>query len=51
MSLFSSYVQVIILKFCFVADQVYGDEDMHSVVRQLCVDYMVFILLCDYSNL
>ena len=35
----------------FAADQVYGDEDMHSVVRQLCVDYMV-ILLCDcsYSN-
>jgi len=27
---------------------VYGDEDMHSVVRQLCVDYMVFILLYDW---
>jgi len=22
---------------------VYGDEDMHSVVRQLCVDYMVIV--------
>ena len=35
----------------FVADQVYGDENMHSDVRQLCVDYMVIILLCDHSNL
>jgi len=24
---------------------------MHSVVRKLCVDYMVFILLCDYNIL
>jgi OTU domain-containing protein 5 len=26
--------------FRSVADQVYGDQEMHSVVRQLCVDYM-----------
>jgi len=37
--------------FVFVADQVYGDEDMHSVVRQLCVDYMVFMTSCDLSIL
>ena len=23
------------------ADQIYGDEEMHSVVRAMCMDYMV----------
>lgn len=23
------------------ADQVYGDQEMHSTVRNLCMDYMV----------
>ena len=27
--------------FRAVADQVYGDQEMHSIVRQTCVDYMV----------
>merc|ERR1712124_155956 len=27
--------------FRAVADQIYGDQDMHSVVRQHCMDYMV----------
>ncbi|KAI1305974.1 OTU domain-containing protein 5-A [Halotydeus destructor] len=26
--------------FRAVADQVYGDQDMHALVRQLCMDYM-----------
>jgi len=29
--------------FRAVADQVYGDQEMHSVVRKHCMDYMVFI--------
>ena len=31
------------------ADQVYGDQDWHSVVRNQCLDYMVstFIILYD----
>lgn len=24
-----------------IADQVYGDQEMHSVVRNHCMDYMV----------
>ena len=28
----------------FLADQVYGDQDMHHVVRQHCMDYMVFVI-------
>lgn len=27
--------------FRAVADQVYGDQEMHGVVRQNCIDYMV----------
>ncbi len=27
--------------FRAVADQVYGDQDMHPVVRKSCIDYMV----------
>lgn len=27
--------------FRAVADQVYGDQDMHSVVRRHCMDYIV----------
>ncbi len=26
-----------------VADQVYGDQEMHSVVRNQCMDYMVML--------
>ena len=26
---------------CVAADQVYGDQEMHSTVRNLCLDYMV----------
>lgn len=29
--------------FRAVADQIYGDQDMHSVVRKLCIDYIVSI--------
>ena len=27
--------------FRAIADQVYGDQEMHSVVRQQCMDYLV----------
>ena len=27
--------------FRAVADQIYGDQEMHSLVRQNCIDYMV----------
>lgn len=27
--------------FRAVADQIYGDQDMHSVLRKLCIDYIV----------
>lgn len=27
--------------FLFIADQVYGDQDMHEVVRKHCMDYLV----------
>ena len=30
-----------------VADQVYGDQDWHSVVRNQCLDYMVSKLCSD----
>ena len=26
---------------CVLADQVYGDQEMHSIVRKHCMDYMV----------
>ncbi len=29
--------------FRAVADQVYGDQDMHPIVRKSCIDYMVSI--------
>ena len=47
------YTVIVLRCHCYVcvADQVYGDEDMHSVVRRLCVDYMVFIVFCDYNIL
>lgn len=35
--------------FRAVADQIYGDQDMHSVLRKLCIDYIVsisYILVC-----
>jgi hypothetical protein len=32
--------------FRAVADQIYGDQDMHSVLRKLCMDYIVSIRLC-----
>jgi hypothetical protein len=31
--------------FRAVADQIYGDQDMHSVLRKLCIDYIVSIQL------
>ena len=27
--------------FVILADQVYGDQEMHSIVRKHCMDYMV----------
>ena len=27
--------------FRAVADQVYGDSELHDLVRQMCIDYMV----------
>lgn len=29
--------------FRAVADQIYGDQEMHKVVRKLCIDYIVSI--------
>lgn len=29
----------------FAADQVYGDQDMHEVVRKHCMDYLVSFLI------
>ncbi|XP_022301679.2 OTU domain-containing protein 5-A-like [Crassostrea virginica] len=34
--------------FRAVADQVYGDQEMHSAVRKMCVDYM--LKNCDYFS-
>lgn len=31
--------------FRAVADQIYGDQDMHSVLRKLCIDYIVSMTL------
>lgn len=31
--------------FRAVADQVYGDQDMHGLVRKSCMDYMVFYII------
>lgn len=31
--------------FRAVADQIYGDQDMHSVLRKLCIDYIVSIII------
>lgn len=33
-----NFVKVTIIS---LADQVYGDQEMHSVVRKHCMDYMV----------
>ena len=30
--------------FRAVADQIYGDQEMHGVVRQLVMDYMVLLI-------
>ena len=30
----------------FAADQVYGDQGMHSMTRNLCMDYMVWSCMC-----
>ena len=37
----------------FSADQVYGDQEMHSIVRKHCMDYMVKNFpkhLCHYNH-
>ena len=34
------------LLFLSTADQVFGDQEMHMVVRQNCLDYMVNDLQC-----
>lgn len=28
-----------------LADQVYGDSEVYNLVRQMCIDYMVTLLL------
>ena len=47
MDVFLSFLFV----YCFsvAADQVYGDQEMHSLVRKLCVDYMVILLFCSIT--
>lgn len=39
--------------FRAVADQVYGDQDMHGNVRQHCMDYIVSMqeCLCEFISL
>lgn len=37
--------------FRAVADQIYGDQDMHSVLRKLCIDYIVSIQSISNSSL
>ena len=41
----SNFMNVLNKFVCFftlvTADQVYGDQEMHSVVRKNCIDYMV----------
>ena len=34
------------------ADQIFGDQEMHSVVRRDCVDYMVIVycILCSKTS-
>lgn len=34
--------------FRAVSDQVYGDQEMHTVVRKHCMDYIVRI--CTFNN-
>ena len=43
--------------FRAVADQLYGDEEMHQAVRTQCLDYIVsthesyyFVTICPYSR-
>lgn len=31
--------------FRAVADQVYGDSELYDLARQMCIDYMVILLL------
>lgn len=37
--------------FRAVADQIYGDQDMHSVLRKLCIDYIVSVEQFIHLNL
>lgn len=36
--------------FCSQADQVYGDQEMHGVVRKLSMDYMVKLSFDFHQN-
>lgn len=35
------FLNVYVLLSFYIADQVYGDQDMHDVVRKQCMDYLV----------
>lgn len=37
--------------FRAVADQVYGDSEVYDLIRQMCIDYMVWHLLYVYIHL
>jgi hypothetical protein len=32
--------------FRSIADQIYGDAEMYSETRQMCIDYMVYLVPC-----
>lgn len=36
--------------FRAIADQVYGDQEMHSVVRTHCMDYIVGLIQVHLNN-
>lgn len=37
--------------FRAVSDQLFGDQDMHDIVRKQCMDYVVSLYLLEYSML
>lgn len=34
-----------------IADQIYGDQEMHGSIRKLCMDYMVRMISNKYAQL
>ncbi len=34
-------ILIVLILFWFLADQIFGDEEMHSTIRSHCMDYIV----------